>query len=63
MLSRMTPLTDMPNLPPIPFAGKNGSMMSELFGASIVPSSRGQAPSRPVGWANLTESESRRSSR
>ncbi|MGE0035215.1 MAG: hypothetical protein AB7S93_06235 [Xanthobacteraceae bacterium] len=25
MLSRMTPLSEMPNLPPIPFAGKNGS--------------------------------------
>jgi hypothetical protein len=51
MLSRMTPLTEMPNLPPIPFAGKNGSMMSELFGTSIVPSSRGRASWHPVGWA------------
>jgi murein L,D-transpeptidase YafK len=51
MLSRMTPLFDMPNLPPIPFAGKNGSMMSELFGTSIMPSSRGRASWHPVGWA------------
>ncbi|MGE0035217.1 MAG: murein L,D-transpeptidase family protein [Xanthobacteraceae bacterium] len=51
MLSRMTPLFDMPNLPPIPFAGKNGSMMSELFGTSIVPSSGGRASWHPVGWA------------
>ena len=34
MLSRMTPLSDMPNLPPIPWAGKNGSLMSELPGVS-----------------------------
>jgi hypothetical protein len=51
MLSRMTPLTEMPDLPPIPFAGRNGSMMSELFGAPIVPPSRGQASWHPVGWA------------
>jgi hypothetical protein len=30
----MTPLSDMPNLPPIPWAGKNGSLMSELPGVS-----------------------------
>jgi murein L,D-transpeptidase YafK len=35
MLSRMTPLSDMPNLPPIPWAGKKGSMMSELIGPSF----------------------------
>jgi murein L,D-transpeptidase YafK len=34
MLSRMTPLSEMPNLPPIPWAHKNGSLMSELIGAS-----------------------------
>ena len=35
MLSRMTPLSDMPNLPPIPWADKNGSLMSELVGISF----------------------------
>ncbi len=35
MLSRMTPLLDMPNLPPIPWAHKNGSLMSELVGNSF----------------------------
>ncbi len=35
MLSRMTPLLDMPNLPPIPWAHKNGSLMSELAGNSF----------------------------
>jgi murein L,D-transpeptidase YafK len=34
MLSRMTPLSDMPNLPPIPWTSKNGSLMSQLMGAS-----------------------------
>ena len=35
MLSRMTPLSEMPNLPPIPWAHKNGSLMSELVGTSF----------------------------
>ncbi len=35
MLSRMTPLSDMPNLPPIPWAGKKGSLMSEMAAASF----------------------------
>jgi hypothetical protein len=51
MLSRMTPLFEMPNLPPNPFAGKNGSMMSDLFGPSTVPSPRAQDSWHPVGWA------------
>ena len=39
-----------PNLPPIPWAGTKGSLMSELIGASIVSS--GQASWHPVGWAS-----------
>ena len=35
MLSRMTPLLDMPNLTPIPWAGKKGSLMSELIASSF----------------------------
>jgi murein L,D-transpeptidase YafK len=35
MLSRMTPLSAMPDLPPIPWTSKNGSLMSELVGASF----------------------------
>jgi hypothetical protein len=37
-------------LPPILFAGKNGSLMSEMFGPSIVPPPRAQDSWHPVGW-------------
>ncbi len=50
LLSRMTPLAEMPSLPPIPFAHPKGSMMSQMFGPSIVPPARGQAAWHPVGW-------------
>jgi hypothetical protein len=30
----MTPLLDMPNLPPIPWAGKKGLLMREVISAS-----------------------------